>query len=90
MITFLKTKRDLLISIDSLAEMPVVPVAEIFSEPAKSTSYNLLVTTLSRFEGSTVSIVTVKIAWDLEEAWLRLCEATILFLIPAWNNCIIS
>jgi hypothetical protein len=49
-------------SIDSLADTPVVPVAEIFSEPAKSTSWSLLVTTLSRLDGSTVSIVTVNIA----------------------------
>jgi hypothetical protein len=47
-------------SIDSFADIPVVPVAEIFSDPAKSTSYSLLVTTLSKFAGSTVSIVTVK------------------------------
>jgi len=52
----------------SLAVCPVVPVALIFSEPARSTSYSLDVTTLSRLDGSTVSIVTVKMAWDLEEA----------------------
>jgi hypothetical protein len=66
--TFLNTNKDLLISIDSLAVVPVVPVAEIFSDPAKSTSYNLLVTTLSKLDGSTVSIVTVNIACDLDEA----------------------
>jgi len=55
-------KRDLFISMDSFAVYPVVPVAEIFSDPAKSTNCSLLVTTLSRFEGSTVSIVIVKIA----------------------------
>jgi hypothetical protein len=60
--TFLNTNRDLLISIDSFAVYPVVPVADIFSDPAKSTSYSLLVTTLSRFDGSTVSIVIVNIA----------------------------
>jgi len=49
-------------SIDSLAATPVVPVALIFSEPAKSTNYSLLVITLSRFEGSTVSIVIENIA----------------------------
>ena len=49
-------------SIDSFAVCPVVPVAEIFSDPARSTSYSLDVTTLSRLDGSTVSIVTVKIA----------------------------
>lgn len=59
-------------SIDSFADTPVVPVADIFSEPAKSTSCNLLVTTLSKLEGSTVSIVTVNITWDREEAWFRL------------------
>ncbi len=73
-------------SIDSLAATPVVPVALIFSEPAKSTNYSLLVITLSRFEGSTVSIVIENIAWDLDEAWFRLCEATILFLMPEWNK----
>ena len=67
-ITFLRTNRDLFISMDSLADTPVVPVADIFSDPAKSTSYNLLVTTLSKLAGSTVSIVIEKIAWDLEEA----------------------
>ena len=77
-------------SIDSLADIPVVPVAEIFSDPAKSTNYNLLVTTLSRLAGSTVSIVTVKIAWDLDEAWLRLWLATTLFLIPLLKSCITS
>jgi hypothetical protein len=45
-----------------------VPVAEIFSEPAKSTNYNLLVTTLSKLDGSTVSIVIVNIVCDLDEA----------------------
>lgn len=47
--TFLRTNSDLLMSIDSLADRPVVPDADIFSEPAKSTSYSLLVTTFSRF-----------------------------------------
>ena len=52
---------------DSLAVRPLVPVADIFSEPAKSTSCSLLVTTLSRFEGSTVSIVIERMEWDLDE-----------------------
>lgn len=60
--TFLKTKSDLLISMDSFADNPVVPDADIFSDPAKSTSCSLLVTTLSRLDGSTVSIVIEKIA----------------------------
>lgn len=47
--------------------IPVVPVAEIFSEPAKSTNYSFEVTTLSKFEGSTVSMVIVKIQCDLED-----------------------
>lgn len=66
--TFLRLNRDLFISIDSFAVYPVVPEDDIFSDPARSTSCSLLVTTLSRLEGSTVSTVMVKIAWDLEEA----------------------
>ena len=54
-------------SIPSLAVRPVVPVAEIFSEPAKSTSCNFDVTTLSKLDGSTVSTVIVKMQWDLED-----------------------
>ena len=49
-------------SMDSFAVYPVVPVADIFSDPAKSTIYSLLVTTLSKFEGSTVSIVIENMA----------------------------
>ena len=84
LITFLKTKRDLLMSMDSLAIVCVV--AWIFSDPARSTNYNLEVTTVSsRVDvGSvTVSTVKVKMQWDLEDWWLRLCDATTLFLRPS-------
>lgn len=55
-------------SMDSLAVTPVVPDADIFSLPAKSTNQSLEVTTLSKLEGSTVSIVIEKIACDLDDA----------------------
>ena len=66
--TFHNTNKDLLMSIDSFAEIPVVPVYPTLSDPAKSTSYSLETTTSSIFPGSTVSKVTVNIAWDHEEA----------------------
>ena len=37
---------------------------------------------LSTLELSTISRLNVKIAWDREDAWFKLWEATILFLIP--------
>lgn len=77
-------------SIDSFAVTPVVPVYEIFSEPAKSTSWSFDVTTLSKFKGSTVSTVIVKIAWDREELLFSLWEATTLFLIPELNKVMTS
>ena len=45
--TFLSTRRDLFISMLSFAYTPVVPVRACFSEPAKSTSCNLLTVTIS-------------------------------------------
>ena len=56
-ITFLRTNRDLLMSMLSLAIYYVV--ACIFSEPARSTSCNFEVTTVSMAVGSTVSTVNV-------------------------------
>jgi hypothetical protein len=55
-------------SIDSFAEIPVVPVYPTHSDPARSTSYNFETTTSSIFAGSIVSKVTVKIACERLEA----------------------
>lgn len=68
MITFQRTNNDLLMSIDSLAEMPVVPVCPTLSDPAKSTNWSFDTITSSIFAGSIVSSVIVKIAWDLDDA----------------------
>lgn len=62
MITFHNTNRDLLMSIDSFAEIPVVPVCPTLSDPAKSTSYSFETTTSSMLAGSIVSRVIVKMA----------------------------
>jgi len=63
----------------SLACCPVVPVKLYFSEPARSTSYNLLTVTFIGFLISAASIVNEKILWLLLENSLRLCEAKTLF-----------
>ncbi len=60
-ITFLKVRRDWLISMDSFYAIPVVPDMPTLSEPARSTNYSLETTRLS----VTLSIdskVKVKIA----------------------------
>jgi len=75
---------DLLISMASLAARPVLPVWELRSEPAKSTSCILDETMLSTFPLSTISQVREKMACDLDEVAFRLWEATILFLTPLW------
>ena len=80
----------MLISILSFAASPLVPVRLILSDPARSTNCSVLVMTFSTLAGSTHSQVRVKIACDLLEAWFRLCEATILFLMPKWNNSMTS
>lgn len=61
-ITYLKVKRDLLMSMASLAARPVFPVCEERSLPARSTSYNLLVIILSTWLLSIKSTFIVKIA----------------------------
>lgn len=68
MMTFHRTNNDLLMSIDSFAEIPVVPVWPTLSEPAKSTNWSFDTITSSMLAGSIVSSVIVKIAWDLEDA----------------------
>lgn len=81
-ITYLNVNSDLLISIDSFYAKPVVPVADCLSDPARSTNCSLLTIKLSTAELSTISIDKVKIQWEREEAWFRLCEAITLFLTP--------
>lgn len=74
----------------SFAAWPVAPVKLVLSDPARSTNWSLLTTTfpysfrfiLTIFWGSNASTVIVKMAWDLELAWFKLWEATILFLRP--------
>jgi len=56
----------------SLACCPVVPVKLYFSEPARSTSYNLLTVTFIGSLISAASIVNEKILWLLLENSLRL------------------
>ena len=60
-ITCLRVNKLLLISILSFAYCPVVPVKLYFSEPARSTSYNLLTVTFIGFLMSAASIVNEKI-----------------------------
>ena len=80
-ITLRRTCSDLFISMLSLACWPVVPVRPCFSEPAKSTSYNLETVTFWSLK-SWDSMVIVKIECDLEEKSLRLWEARTRFLAP--------
>ena len=82
MMTCRRVKRDLLMSMASLAARPVFPVWLDLSLPARSTNYSLLVTTLSTAELSMISTVRPKIACDLDDYAFKLCDATILFLIP--------
>jgi len=78
--TFLSTNSDLLMSMLSLAIYYVV--ACIFSDPARSTSCNFEVTTVSMAVGSTVSTVNVYMQWDRDDWWFKLCAATTLFRRP--------
>lgn len=90
-ITFLSTRRLLLISMLSFAWTPVVPVSPCFSEPAKSTSYSLLTVNDSPpCLRSCDSTVIVKIVCDLEDRSFKLWDASILFLLPNLNNSIAS
>jgi len=85
-ITFLRTSKLLLISIDSLAWIPVVPVKLYFSEPARSTSCKRLTVTLALDLISYASIVKENILWERLENSLRLWEARILFWDPNLNS----
>ena len=90
-ITFLNTSKLLLISILSFAYYPVVPVNPYFSDPAKSTNYNLLTVKDSpACLSSCYSTVKVKIVWDLEDKSFKLWDASTLFLLPNRNNSIAS
>ena len=80
--TYLSVNSDLLISIASFAARPCAPVWLVLSLPAKSTSWSLLIMMLSTAALSIISSVNVKMACDLDDAWFKLCEATILFLTP--------
>ena len=82
---------------------PVAPVFLILSEPAKSTKWNLaemfssLVTgsasaPASPYAGSVTltifcSIVTVKMAWERDEASFISVELVILEAIPLFSSC---
>ena len=81
-ITHLRVNNDLFMSILYLACLPSVPVSPILSDPAKSTSYNLLIRTLWGLILSKDSTLTVNILCDLEEDIFSLWEAVILFLRP--------
>ena len=80
--TCLSVNKDLFMSMASLAASPVLPVWLERSLPARSTSYILLEMTLSTALLSIISRVREKMACERDEAWFKLCEATILFLIP--------
>ena len=103
LITWPRQRRPLLILIPSFRSWPVAPVFLILSEPAKSTKWNLAeissvnyafsspsaASTTSSPSSFTIfySIVTVKIAWDLELPSFIRVALVCLWLIPLFNQC---
>lgn len=82
LITCLKVNKDLLISILYLANLPSVPVWPIRSDPARSTSYNLLDNIWLGSEWWKLYNLIVKIEWLLEEDIFNLWDEFILFFNP--------
>ena len=80
--TFRRTSKLLLISILSFAWIPSVLTSDCFSEPAKSTSWNLLTVTFIICFISWASTVNEKIPWLRLENSLSWWDARILFWDP--------
>ena len=85
-ITYLRVKSDLLISILSFCVFPSTFVSSWRSDPARSTSYNLLMTMLSGCSASIYSTVIENIVCDLEEVRFILWLPITLFLSPQWKS----
>jgi hypothetical protein len=64
----------------SFSAGPSFPVSDVRSDPARSTSYNLLVVILP--DSSIISTMRVINECDRELAMLRLCDPMILFFTP--------
>lgn len=82
LITCLKVKSDLLISMLYFANFPYVPVNPILSEPAKSTNSILLDKICVGSEWWKLSNLILRTEWLREEEILSLCDEFILFLSP--------
>jgi hypothetical protein len=82
LMTCLRANRDLLMSMLYLASFPSVPVIPILSEPAKSTSWSLLVRVWEGLPWGWLSTLMVRMEWLREETELRRWEQVTRFCSP--------
>lgn len=81
-ITLRSVNNDLLISIHSFYILPLELVYAILSDPARSTSYSLALTTFFGNSGSIRSTFTQNNVWDRDDALFIRCDAITLFYRP--------